>query len=112
MKRFTLTVTRPDGEYRTYTSSSPYTKQYDAKVSACTVAIKDGVLDFISAGKNGGAPSTAPLAEVPTSPLEMGESMKAIEQCCLETTSGVIKPFWLGINEPKFGRSAFHVPLF
>ena len=70
------------------------------------------MLDFIAAGKNAGAPSTAPSIEVSTTPLEMSESMKAIEQCCLEITSGVIKPFWLGINEPKFGRSAFHVPLF
>ena len=103
-KRCALTITRPNGEARTFASLAAHTRKYDAKASACTLAIQSGALDFIL----GSNPSST-LTSLPNGdediPLDMDESVKAIEQCCLDWTGGKVKPFWLPINEPKFGRS-------
>ena len=106
-KSCTLTITRPNGLARSYTSTAPFEKMYDARASACTIAIQSGAMDFILASESHSSTSGATLLELPPPPLEMSESVKEIEQCCLEVTGGKVEPFWLNINEPKFGRSAF-----
>lgn len=43
----------------------------------------------------------------PTPPtMEMDEYTRQIEECCMEWRAGRVKPYWLVIDEPKFGRSA------
>ena len=79
-----------------------YGRKYDAKASVCALAISDGALDFIYDEPSA---SFAAGSERASTPLEMDDSVKAIEQCCLEWTGGRVKPFWLDINEPKLGKS-------
>lgn len=108
-KRCLLTITRPNGDKRTYISPTVHSKKYDAKTSVAAHAVNNGALDFIVSGESGATPArsaSAPVAEAVNTALEMDESVKAIEQCCLDWTEGKVKPFWLNINEPKFGRSA------
>lgn len=107
-KRCLLTITRPNGETRTYASPTFHMKKYDAKTSVATHAVQNGALDFILSGESSAAAThsvSTPVPEAVNTPLDMDESVKAIEQCCLEWSGGKIKPFWLHINEPKFGRS-------
>ncbi|KAI0667446.1 hypothetical protein C8Q78DRAFT_982101 [Trametes maxima] len=110
-KRCRLTITRPNGTSRTYTSPVAYQRKYDAKAHVSTVAIENGAIDFIISGggtgavAGGGTPPPVPPSEPEDTLLEMDESVKAIEQVCLDWTQGRIKPFWLLIHEPKFGRT-------
>ncbi|KAI0699512.1 hypothetical protein C8T65DRAFT_697618 [Cerioporus squamosus] len=107
-KRCLLTITRPNGETRTYVSPTFHFKKYDAKTSVAAHAVQSGALDFILSGESSTTPThsaSTPVAEASNTPLDMDESVKAIEQCCLEWSGGKIKPFWLHINEPKFGRT-------
>ncbi|KAI8976408.1 hypothetical protein BD414DRAFT_539383 [Trametes punicea] len=110
-KRCKLTITRPNGALRTYSSSIAYQRKYDAKAHVSTVAIENGAIDFIVSGDGKGTPEaemTPPSiqeADSASTLLEMDESVRAIEQTCLERTYGRIKAFWLIINEPKFGRT-------
>ncbi|KAH9939641.1 uncharacterized protein BXZ73DRAFT_23966, partial [Epithele typhae] len=103
-KRCVVTITRPNGLSRTYVSSSAWEKKYDAKASACSVAIENGAIEFIQAGENAGSvdPTTPGVLSLPS---ETDESVKTIEKCCLEVTAGTVKPHWRIINEPKFGRT-------
>ena len=53
-------------------------------------------------------PASAPLppaSEPVPSVTEMDEYTREIEECCMEWRAGRVKPYWLIINEPKFGRS-------
>ncbi|CDO68523.1 hypothetical protein BN946_scf184998.g20 [Trametes cinnabarina] len=112
-KRCKLTITRPNGISRMYTSPTGFQRKYDAKVHVSTVAIENGAIDFILSGEGQGkgtpeATHAPPPAEEPDSAstlLETDESVRAIEQTCLDWTYGRIKPFWLIINESKFGRT-------
>ncbi|KAI0641758.1 hypothetical protein C8Q79DRAFT_919018 [Trametes meyenii] len=110
-KRCKLTITRPNGASRTYTSPVAYHRKYDAKAHVSTLAMESGAIEFIVSGEGadttpgGGAPAPVPESEPADTLLEMDESVKAIEQVCLDWTQGRIKPFWLIIHEPKFGRT-------
>ncbi|KAI9059441.1 hypothetical protein FKP32DRAFT_1606126 [Trametes sanguinea] len=110
-KRCTLTITRPNGVSRTYTSPLAFQRKYDAKAHVATVAIENGAIDFIISGEGKStpevmhAPPTAEESNSASTLMEMDESVKAIEQTCLDWTYGRIKPFWLIINESKFGRT-------
>ncbi|KAI0357113.1 hypothetical protein OH77DRAFT_1519559 [Trametes cingulata] len=113
-KRCRLTITRPNGASRTYTSPLAYQRKYDAKTHASTVAIENGAIEFIMSG-GGQEPSEEERTPPPPPPpqqadsaatlLEMDESVKTIEQTCSSWTIGRIKPHWLLINESKFGRT-------
>lgn len=110
-KRCKLTITRPNGASRVYNSPTAHQRKYDAKAHVSTVALENGAIDFIISGEGTGTPEVEqppppPQPEV-ESVAEMDESVKAIEQACLSRTSGRIKPFWLLIHEPKFGRSMY-----
>ena len=55
---------------------------------------------------------TAPASAPPPSASEpmplvtdMDEYTREIEECCMEWRAGQVKPYWLTINEPKFGHS-------
>ncbi|KAH9849147.1 hypothetical protein C2E23DRAFT_888535 [Lenzites betulinus] len=108
-KRCKLTITRPNGISRTYSSSTTHQRKYDAKVHISTVAIENGAMDFIVSGDGDrealSVEHALPPKPEPESAAEMDESVKAIEKACSERTHGHIKPFWLLINEPKFGRT-------
>lgn len=40
-----------------------------------------------------------------SSVVEMDEFTRQIEECCMEWRAGRVKPYWLVIHEPKYGRS-------
>ena len=50
------------------------------------------------------SPSASGPAQLAT---DMDEFTRQIEECCMEWRAGRVKPYWLVINEPRFGRSAF-----
>ncbi|KAI0367916.1 hypothetical protein BV20DRAFT_981087 [Pilatotrama ljubarskyi] len=111
-KRCKLTITRPNGASRTYTSPIAHQRKYDAKVHASSVAIETGAIDFIMFGggkepatEDGQTPPPAREGETAATLLEMDESVKSIEQACLTWTFGHVKPHWLLITESKFGRT-------
>ncbi|KAJ8497072.1 hypothetical protein ONZ51_g720 [Trametes cubensis] len=109
-KRCKLTITLPNGNSRIYTSPIAYQRKYDAKAHVSAVAIENGAIDFIvSAGvkrtlEGDTAPQSNQEGEAAPIPLVPDESVDSIDRACLEWTNGRIKPFWLIINEPKFGR--------
>ena len=83
-----------------------YGRKYDAKASVCTLAISEGAIDFIFDEPTVTSSSSAAALKHSSMPLDMDDSEKAIEQCCVEWTYGRVKPFWLNISESKFGKSA------
>ena len=83
-----------------------YGRKYDAKASVCTLAISEDALDFIFDESGAQASSSAVTLQHASTPLDMDDCVKEVEQCCLEWASGRVKPFWLNISEPKFGKSA------
>lgn len=111
-KRCTLTIALPNGASRMYTSPTAYQRKYDAKAHVSAVAIENGAIDFIvPAGftntlEDDTAPQLDQEGETASVPLVDDESVGSINRACLDWTNGRIKPYWLIINEPKFGRSA------
>ncbi|KAI0822152.1 hypothetical protein BC628DRAFT_1422075 [Trametes gibbosa] len=107
--RCKLIITRPNGTSRTYTSPIAHQRKYDAKAHISTVAIENGAIDFILSGDGSREASSTehalPPKPDPEAAAEADESVKAIEKICLDWTHGHIKPFWLLINEPRFGRT-------
>ncbi|KAI0631665.1 hypothetical protein C8Q77DRAFT_1159426 [Trametes polyzona] len=107
-KRCKLTITRPDGTFRTWTTPNFHQRKYDAKAHASSLAIENGAVEFIASGVGGESVETEQPPPPPPgieSVAEMDESVKSIEQACLSRTQGRVKPHWLLINEPKFGRT-------
>lgn len=49
-KGCSLTLARPDGKSRTYTTDIVFARQKDAKNAVATIAVDAGVLDFIAFG--------------------------------------------------------------
>ncbi|KAI0331545.1 hypothetical protein GY45DRAFT_1369868 [Cubamyces sp. BRFM 1775] len=109
-KRCKLTITLPNALSRMYTSPTAYQKKYDAKAHVSTIAIENGAIEFIvSAGgtrtlEDVSAPQLKQEGESASIPIVDDETVQSIDRACLQWTNGRIKPFWLIINEPKFGR--------
>ncbi|KAI0262038.1 hypothetical protein BC834DRAFT_892735 [Gloeopeniophorella convolvens] len=110
-KRCILTITRPNGATRSYTSKPEFARKAEARAAAAAVAVDMGAIDFIKHGspeavtKRGLvlAPLDAPgsvQAPLP-SDAEGDPSVKEIETCCVEWRAGRVKPRWVFLIDVK-----------
>ncbi|KAG8820911.1 hypothetical protein FRC17_009988 [Serendipita sp. 399] len=117
-----LTITRPNGRKRSYTSGPCFSKRSDAKERAAAVALEMGAMEFIKYGDIDAksrsllniGPTQGPsklkgyeegkgVSLSDTLDVEVDDSnIKAISDCCLEWRAGVVKPVYLYFSEPTF----------
>ncbi|KZV70948.1 hypothetical protein PENSPDRAFT_752194 [Peniophora sp. CONT] len=113
-----LTITRPNGQSRSYSVVVEYERKVDAREAVAIVAVEMGALDFIKKGapdhtlKRGLvlAPLDAPNSdgiEVEAPEREPSAAVGEIEKCCVDWRAGRVKPHWVALREfkpgPKFG---------
>ena len=116
-KRCILTITRPNGATRSYTSKPEFARKAEARAAAVAVAVDMGAIDFIKHGspeavaKRGLvlAPLDAPGSVQEPSPMDAEEdpSVKEIETCCVEWRAGRVKPRWIFLIDSKPTGSEF-----
>ncbi|KAF8258505.1 hypothetical protein EI94DRAFT_1911940 [Lactarius quietus] len=101
-KRCILTITRPNGATRSYTSKPEFARKAAARAAAASVAVDMGAIDFIKHGSPDAvvkrglvlAPLDAPgsvQAPLPSA-AEEDLSVQEIEKCCVEWRAGRVKP--------------------
>ncbi|KAI0300676.1 hypothetical protein B0F90DRAFT_1722317 [Multifurca ochricompacta] len=110
-KRCILTITRPNGAVRSYTSKPEFLRKAEARAAAAAVAVDMGAIDFIKHGspeavaKRGIvlAPLDAPgsVQESPLEDAEEDQAVKEIETCCVEWRAGRVKPRWIFLIDSK-----------
>ena len=91
-KRCILTITRPNGATRSYTSKPEFARKAEARTAAAAIAVEMGAIDFIKYGspeavaKRGLvlAPLDAPgsVQEPSATDAKEDPSVKEIEKCC------------------------------
>lgn len=116
-----MTITRPNGARKSYTTPAVFTRKNEAKAQTTALAIEMGALEFIATGetdsskiKNGLvlAPlqahdgAAAAEAEAPVEPED--PAVIRIEECCVEWRVGRVKPYWVALKEQKFGSSKWN----
>lgn len=110
-KRCILTITRPNGATRSYTSKPEFARKVAARAAAASVAVEMGAIDFIKHGSPDAvvkrglvlAPLDAPgsvQAPLPTA-AEEDPSVQEIEKCCVEWRAGRVKPRWIFLIDSK-----------
>ena len=117
-KQCILTITRPNGDTRSYKSSSGLSRRGDAKAEAAKIAVEMGAIEFIASGSVNalGAKGrllnpinvdidSMELDEIATAAMQkfaQGELLvKQIEQCCEEWRLGQVKPHWVSFYDSK-----------
>ena len=117
-KRCILTITRPNGARRSYQTPGVYSRKNEAKSQTASVAIEMGAIDFITTGDIDPSKVKRGLVLAPLDATDEGDSVvpepedpgvQEIEDCCVEWRAGRVKPYWVALNEPKFGTSACHL---
>ena len=117
-KRCILTITRPNGATRSYTSKPEFSRKAEARAAAAAVAVDMGAIDFIKHGspeavaKRGLvlAPLDAPgSVETSSNDAEEDPAVKEIEKCCVEWRAGRVKPRWIFLidSKPNGSESSF-----
>ena len=116
-KRCILTITRPNGATRSYTSKPEFARKAAARAAAASVAVDMGAIDFIKHGSPDAvvkrglvlAPLDAPgsvQAPLPTA-AEEDPSVQEIEKCCVEWRASRVKPRWIFLIDSKPTGSEF-----
>ena len=116
-KQCILTITRPNGATRSYSSKTNFERKSDARSSVAALAVEMGALDFIKKGAPGDDLKRglvlAPLEEhgeeavEPQVPeREPSAAIGQIETCCVEWRAGRVKPHWVALREYKPDPSA------
>jgi hypothetical protein len=110
-KRCILTITRPNGATRSYTSKPEFARKAEARAAAAAIAVDMGAIDFIKHGspeavaKRGLvlAPLDAPgsVQEPSATDAEEDPAVKEIEKCCVEWRAGHVKPRWIFLIDSK-----------
>jgi hypothetical protein len=110
-KRCILTITRPNGATRSYTSKPEFARKAEARAVAAAIAVDMGAIDFIKHGspeavaKRGLvlAPLDAPgsVQEPSATDAEEVPAVKEIEKCCIEWRAGRVKPRWIFLIDSK-----------
>lgn len=121
-KRCILTITRPNGSRRSYTTPAVYSRKNEAKSQTAALAVEMGAVDFITSGdmnssklKKGLILAPLDAHDSPTSgegssmlTLDLEDlAVKEIEDCCNQWRAGRVKPYWIALNETKFGSSTY-----
>ncbi|KAI9439364.1 hypothetical protein H4582DRAFT_134194 [Lactarius indigo] len=110
-KRCILTITRPNGATRSYTSKPEFARKAAARAAAASVAVDMGAIEFIKYGSPDAvvkrglvlAPLDAPgsvQAPLPTA-AEEDPAVQEIEKCCVEWRAGRVKPRWIFLIDSK-----------
>lgn len=110
-KRCILTITRPNGATRSYTSKPEFARKAAARAAAASVAVDMGAIEFIKYGSPDAvvkrglvlAPLDAPgsvQAPLPTA-AEEDPAVQEIEECCVEWRAGRVKPRWIFLIDSK-----------
>ncbi len=110
-KRCILTITRPNGATRSYTSKPEFARKAEARAAAAAIAVDMGAIDFIKHGspeavaKRGLvlAPLDAPgsVQEPSTTDAEEDPAVKEIDKCCVEWRAGRVNPLWIFLIDSK-----------
>ncbi|KAH9170253.1 hypothetical protein EDB89DRAFT_1334952 [Lactarius sanguifluus] len=110
-KRCILTITRPNGATRSYTSKPEFARKAAARAAAASVAVDMGAIEFIKYGSPDAvakrglvlAPLDAPgsvQAPLPTAASE-DPAVQEVEKCCIEWRAGRVKPRWIFLIDSK-----------
>ncbi|KIJ67229.1 hypothetical protein HYDPIDRAFT_107958 [Hydnomerulius pinastri MD-312] len=118
-KQCILSITRPDGSKRSYTTQPTFSKKNEAKAEVAKIAIEMDVLDFLVNGEEHpakigrglvlssiaapGAEAVATEGTSSTSKIsdESASSIDEIHNCCAQWRAGRIAPHWVAFFEPK-----------
>jgi len=110
-KRCILTITRPNGAARSYTSKPEFARKAEARAAAAAIAVDMGAIDFIKHGSPEAvtsrglvlAPLDAPgsVQEPSATDAEEDLAVKEIEKCCVEWRAGRVKPRWIFLIDSK-----------
>ncbi|KAJ7159845.1 hypothetical protein C8R43DRAFT_993814 [Mycena crocata] len=119
-KQCILTVTRPEGVVRVYTTKPVFRRKNEAKAAVATVAIENGVLDFIVHGDSDALKAKKGLLLAPLQNdkqliastsrsvhgvLDLGppplRNIEEIQRCCEEWRGPSVRPCWLNFDDPK-----------
>ncbi|TDL16313.1 hypothetical protein BD410DRAFT_844517 [Rickenella mellea] len=117
-KQCILTINRPNGVTRSYTTKAEFFRKSDAKARAANIAVDMGAVDFILYGNKDTKKAQKQLLLVPLdgslgkkleddvqAPADASEEeddlSKQIRDCCVEWRAGRVKPRWFFYNEPK-----------
>lgn len=110
-KRCILTITRPNGATRSYTSKPEFARKAAARAAAASVAVDMGVIEFIKYGSPDAvmkrglvlAPLDAPgsvQAPLPSA-AEENPAVQEIEKCCVAWRADRVKPRWIFLIDSK-----------
>ena len=121
-KRCILTITRPNGATRCYTTQPVFSRKNEAKAHVASIAIDMGALDFITTGDSsngrGKGPMLAPLdapghsrvdavVHTPAPFIEKDAPIREIEECCRQWRAGLVNAHWVALHDRKMGNSMF-----
>jgi len=76
-----------------------------------------GAIDFITTGDTDATKAKKGLVLAPLDatgeddyavPEPEDPGVKEIEDCCIEWRAGRVKPYWIALNEPKYGSSTHY----
>ncbi|KAI0048163.1 hypothetical protein FA95DRAFT_1558312 [Auriscalpium vulgare] len=109
-KHCILTITRPNGSIRSYTTKPEFARKADARAAAAAVAVEMGALDFIKHG----APDVQAKKGLVLAPLDAPSTIKAVapvdtrfirevEECCVDWRAGRVRPHWVQLADTKPG---------
>lgn len=114
-----MTIARPNGVFRSYTSEAVFTRKSDAKARAAAIAVEMGAVDFVLHGNKDNSKSRSKVLLAPidskavkeedkvkeeetASPeLDDDEASKQISDCCIEWRADMVKPRWIFFSEHK-----------
>ena len=120
-----MTIARPNGSARSYTSEAVYSRKSDAKARAAAIAVDMGAVDFILHGNKDSSKSRSKIILAPIDSktakeegkikgeenvgleLEEDEASKRITECCDGWRAGLVKPRWVFFSESKGSSSKF-----
>ena len=114
-----MTIARPNGQTRSYTTEPTFSRKSDAKARAAAIAVEMGAIDFILHGNKDASDSRsglvlAPLANMSTDNQESkdeqesptleeidDEASKQIQDLSVEWRAGRLQPRWVFFQEHK-----------
>ncbi|KAL5514022.1 hypothetical protein ACEPAG_2783 [Sanghuangporus baumii] len=118
-KQCILTITRPNGQIRSYTTAAEFSRKSDAKARAAAIAVEMGAVDFILHGNKDASNAKLLLAPLDSSVVSRAEvkegssesevivdnESKQIEDLCLEWRVGKVRPQWVFFKEQRASSS-------
>ncbi|KAI5121538.1 hypothetical protein M0805_002598 [Coniferiporia weirii] len=117
-KQCILTITRPNGMSRSYTTEPEFSRKSDAKARAAAIAVEMNAVDFILHGNKDASKSRSTLVLAPldstsvkqeskikeegfVNASEDDEISKQILECCIEWRANQVQPRWIFFSEHK-----------